>query len=171
MGAQAFHEYYGRDYGRSRPQAIGNSSIPQPINREPNRRDDCPPTSRRCHREPKDAPPHGGQAQQDTDTSQQAQDDDSAQSKTYSDEEDIPKEELEALRTLVANLWEEWPELHSRTIEHNLAETVTYATQFANNAMVGYFTNRPPLVLDFKIWVREELEREWMACPAHAIPG
>lgn len=26
--------------------------------------------------------------------------------------------------------------------------------------MVGYFTDRPPLLLDFKTWVREELEQK-----------
>lgn len=41
-----------------------------------------------------------------------------------------------------------------------LGGTITYTTQFAKNAMVGYFIDCPPLLLEFKIWVREELERK-----------
>lgn len=67
-------------------------------------------------------------------------------SETFSDKEDIPADELLALQMLVGNSTEEWPYLHSRKIEHNLAETTPYATHFANNAMVGYFTNIPPLL-------------------------
>lgn len=44
-------------------------------------------------------------------------------------------------------------------IEHNLAETTTFMTHFSISAMVGYFTYRPPPLQDFKIWVKEELER------------
>lgn len=48
--------------------------------------------------------------------------------------------------------------LHSQTIKHNLEKIVNHTTQFANNTLVGYFIDFPPLFLDFKIWVREELE-------------
>lgn len=156
MRTRAFHEYYGRP----KPIAPDKTSISEPNRCDPNSRDDHPSASRRRPRELEAAPPQGRHAPQDTDTSRKAQDEDLVPSETFSDEEDIPTAELEALRTLAANSWEEWPELHSQTIEHNLAETVTYATQFANNAMVGYFTDRPPLLSDFKIWVREELERK-----------
>lgn len=78
----------------------------------------------------------------------------------YLDEDNIPIEKLDGLKNLVNNSVEDWPELHYRIIEHNLNKTITNTTQFSNNAMVVYFTNRPPLLQDFKIWVREELERK-----------
>lgn len=91
--------------------------------------------------------------QQGAGSSRKFWDDQSAHSKTFLDEEDIPTDKLEVLRTMAGNLKEDWPNLHSRMIDHNLAETITHTTQFANCIMVGYFTDCPPLLLDFKIWV------------------
>lgn len=163
MGVRAFHEYYGQ----ARPEAPKRTSILQPNRRNPARRDAQPPASRRRTRKQADAPPRDDPTQQGINTSQQAQEDDSTHFETYLDEEAIPPAELEALKTLADNSREEWPKLHSWLIEHNLVETITHATQFTNNAMVGYFTDHPPLLLDFKIWVREE----WLAGLAHPISG
>lgn len=79
-------------------------------------------------------------------------------SKTYFDKDDIPVAKLEALKTLANNSREDWHELHSHMIEHNILEIVTSTTQLSNNAMVGYFTDRPHFLQDFKAWVREDLE-------------
>lgn len=90
----------------------------------------------------------------------QAHGEDTDQSKTYFDEEDVPIDELDGLHTLDNNLVEEWPQLCSRIIELNLAETTAHMIHLSNNVIVGYFTNRPTLLQDFKFWVREELERK-----------
>lgn len=45
--------------------------------------------------------------------------------KTYLDEDDISVDELNGLKNLANNLVEDWPKLHFRTIEDNLAETIT----------------------------------------------
>lgn len=71
----------------------------------------------------------------------QAQTKETSPFESFSDEEDILDDELDGLWTLASNLVEEWPNLCSRLIEHNLAETTECTTHFSNSAMVGYFTD------------------------------
>lgn len=78
----------------------------------------------------------------------------------FLDEDDILANFLEGLCTLVDNLVEDWSNHRSCMIEHNLAETTSNMIHFSNNAMVGYFTDRPPFLQDFEIWVKEEFERK-----------
>lgn len=68
----------------------------------------------------------------------------------FSDEEEIPTIELAMLKTLAGNSVEDWLQCHSRTIRHTLSDTASHTLQLAKNAMVCYFTNRPPYLQDFR---------------------
>lgn len=140
---------------------MGGHSECQPPNPEMSLRPEHPPPpTRQRDQEPDFFVLPGNMEHRPVEPTHQAPEEDHAPSETYSDEDDIPIDELEDLCTLADNSVEDWPNHRSHMIKHNLAETTSNTTHFANCAMVGYFTGRPPLLQDFKIWVREELERK-----------
>lgn len=72
------------------------------------------------------------------------------------DEDSFSPSELEALRCIFGNSKEEWHTHHHHTIKHNLLDTAKFTTHFATNALVAYFTNKPPYLQDFRDWIEEE---------------
>lgn len=70
----------------------------------------------------------------------------------FYEEEGIPAKELAILQTLADNSMEDWPQRHSHTIRHTLSNTPTRTTHMAKQAMICYFTDRPPFAQDFCKW-------------------
>lgn len=92
-------------------------------------------------------PPHARRTNNPQPLAEEGSDDDS---EDFSNDEDIPLALQSAIIIVGKNSKEVWHKHLHKTIHHNLSKPMSYTTHLASHAMVCYFTNRPPLLQDFR---------------------